>query len=116
MKPLLATFLLLAVSVLAGCASHVSPELRPYTAEESRELALEALNRRGLSFDEYHAKKAELLGAAAEDIRLRQTGRDERRARRTAARSPKLSDCTARSFAQLSVGFPQGAAIGSIPD
>lgn len=62
MKSLLATFLLLAVSVLAGCASHVSPELRPYTAEETRELALEALNRRGLSFEEYHAKKAELLG------------------------------------------------------
>ncbi|EJN31382.1 hypothetical protein PMI35_01517 [Pseudomonas sp. GM78] len=62
MKPLIATCLLLAVSVLAGCASHVSPELRPYTAEETRELALEALNRRGLSFDEYHAKKAELLG------------------------------------------------------
>lgn len=60
MKSLLATFVLLAVSVLAGCASH--PELRPYTAEETRELALEALNRRGLSFEEYHAKKAELLG------------------------------------------------------
>ncbi|GAB6405850.1 hypothetical protein [Pseudomonas sp. MHK4] len=62
MKPLIATILLLAVSVLAGCATHVAPELRPYTAEETRELALEALNRRGLSFDEYHAKKAELLG------------------------------------------------------
>jgi hypothetical protein len=62
MKPLIATILLLAVSVLAGCATHVTPELRPYTAEETRELALEALNRRGLSFDEYHAKKAELLG------------------------------------------------------
>ena len=62
MKPLIATFLLLAVSVLAGCASHVSPELRPYTAEETKELALETLNRRGLSFDEYQAQKAELLG------------------------------------------------------
>ena len=62
MKTLLTPLLLLAVSVLAGCASHVSPELRPYTAEETRELALEALNRRGLSFDEYQAKKAELLG------------------------------------------------------
>lgn len=62
MKLPVATFLLLAASALAGCASHVSPELRPYTAEESKELALEALNRRGLSFDEYHAKKAELLG------------------------------------------------------
>ena len=62
MNRLLTVSLMLAVSVLAGCAGHVSPELRPYTAEESRELALEALNRRGLSFDEYQAKKAELLG------------------------------------------------------
>jgi len=62
MKTVTATLLLLTLSVLAGCASHVSPELRPYTAEETRELAMEALNRRGLSFDEYHAKKAELLG------------------------------------------------------
>ena len=62
MKLLRASFLLLAVAVLAGCASHVSPELRPYTAAETRQLALEALNRRGLSFDEYHAKKAALLG------------------------------------------------------
>lgn len=62
MKTLITTFMLLSLSVLAGCASQNSPELRPYTAEESKELALEALNRRGLSFDEYHAKKAELLG------------------------------------------------------
>ncbi|WP_460141177.1 hypothetical protein [Pseudomonas sp. S2_E01] len=62
MKALLTTAVLLAASVLAGCATHVSPELRPYTDEETRELAMEALNRRGLSFDEYHAKKAELLG------------------------------------------------------
>jgi acyl-[acyl carrier protein]--UDP-N-acetylglucosamine O-acyltransferase len=62
MKTLTTAFVLLTLSVLAGCASHVSPEQRPYTAEESRELAMEALNRRGLSFDEYHAKKAELLG------------------------------------------------------
>ncbi|MFW9077668.1 hypothetical protein ACOI9X_00045 [Pseudomonas sp. P2757] len=62
MNHLLTVSLMLAVSVLAGCASHVSPELRPYSAEESRELALETLNRRGLSFEEYHAKKAELLG------------------------------------------------------
>jgi acyl-[acyl carrier protein]--UDP-N-acetylglucosamine O-acyltransferase len=62
MKTLIASLLLLASAVLAGCAGHVSPELRPYTTEESQELALEALNRRGLSFDEYQAKKAELLG------------------------------------------------------
>ncbi|WP_447793182.1 hypothetical protein [Pseudomonas farris] len=74
MKSLLATFLLLAISVLAGCATHVSPELRPYTAEETRELALEALNRRGLSFDEYHAKKAELLGQPAKSFSFDKQG------------------------------------------
>ncbi|WP_017905568.1 hypothetical protein [Pseudomonas asplenii] len=62
MKHTPAVLLLLLLSVLAGCASHPSPELRPYTAEETRELALEALNRRGLSFEEYHRKKAELVG------------------------------------------------------
>ncbi|SDT37951.1 hypothetical protein NLK61_03795 [Pseudomonas fuscovaginae UPB0736] len=62
MKHAPAVLLLLLLSVLAGCASHPAPELRPYTAEETRELALEALNRRGLSFDEYQRKKAELMG------------------------------------------------------
>lgn len=74
MKPLIATLMLLAVSVLAGCASHVSPELRPYTAEETRELALEALNRRGLSFDEYHAKKAQLVGQPQKTLGFDQKG------------------------------------------
>ncbi|MBC3377347.1 hypothetical protein HU762_25740 [Pseudomonas sp. SWRI92] len=72
MNRILAVLLLLTVTVLSGCASS-SPELRPYTAEESRELALEALNRRGLSFDEYHAKKAELLGPLQKNV-----GFDER--------------------------------------
>lgn len=67
MNHLLTISLLLAVSVLTGCASHVTPEQRPYTAEESRELAMEALNRSGLSFDEYHAKKARLLGQSQFD-------------------------------------------------
>lgn len=62
MKTLITSSLILTLSILAGCASHVSPELRPYTAEETRQLALESLNRRGLSFDEYHEKKAALLG------------------------------------------------------
>lgn len=62
MKTFFATSLILAISVLSGCATHVSPELRPYTADETRQLALESLNRRGLSFDEYHMKKAALLG------------------------------------------------------
>ncbi|MHC8301010.1 hypothetical protein [Pseudomonas sp. ZS1P83] len=74
MKPLIATFLLLAISVLAGCASHVSPELRPYTAEETKELALEDLNRRGLSFEEYHAKKAQLLGQPQESFSFDKQG------------------------------------------
>jgi len=61
MNRLLPLALLITAAVLSGCATHYSPELRPYTAEESRELALEDLNRRGLSFDEYQAKKAQLL-------------------------------------------------------
>lgn len=72
MNRILAVLLLLTASVLSGCATS-SPELRPYTAEETRELALEALNRRGLSFDEYHAKKAELLGPSQKNV-----GFDER--------------------------------------
>ncbi|ALI09182.1 MULTISPECIES: hypothetical protein [Pseudomonas] len=62
-----AVFLLLTATLLGGCASS-SPELRPYTADETRELALEALNRRGLSFEEYHAKKAELLGSSQKNV------------------------------------------------
>ncbi len=60
MNRILAISLLLVTSVLAGCATHPAPELRPYTAEESRQLAMEALNRRGLSFDEYQQKKTHL--------------------------------------------------------
>ncbi|SDB64908.1 hypothetical protein SAMN03159382_05514 [Pseudomonas sp. NFACC23-1] len=67
MNRTLAVLLLLTAALLGGCASS-SPELRPYTADETRELALEALNRRGLSFDEYHAKKAELLGSSQKNV------------------------------------------------
>ena len=62
MNRFLAVSLLLVTSVVAGCATHPSPELRPYTAQETRELALEALSRRGLSFDEYQQQRAALLG------------------------------------------------------
>jgi hypothetical protein len=62
MNRFLAISVLLVTSVLAGCATHSSPELRAYSAEDSKELALEALSRRGLSFDEYQQKKAELTG------------------------------------------------------
>ncbi|MGZ0784011.1 hypothetical protein DNK59_23530 [Pseudomonas sp. TKO26] len=65
MKAYSVVLLLLISSVLAGCASAGAPELRPYTAEESRELALEALNRRGLSFDAYQQEKARLLARPA---------------------------------------------------
>ncbi|CRM44910.1 hypothetical protein IFR08_24355 [Pseudomonas fluorescens] len=58
----LAVSLLLVTSVLAGCATHPSPELRPYTAQETQQLALEALSRRGLSFDDYQRQRAALTG------------------------------------------------------
>jgi hypothetical protein len=61
MNRLAALALLLSAAVLSGCATHHAVELRPYTAEETRQLALEDLNRRGLSFEEYHARKAQLL-------------------------------------------------------
>ena len=58
----LSVALLLVASFLAGCATHPAPELRPYSAEESRQLAMEGLNRRGLSFDEYQQQRAALTG------------------------------------------------------
>ncbi len=62
MNRFFAICVLLVTSVLAGCAAQPSPELRPYTAEETKQLALEALSRRGLSFDEYQQQRAALLG------------------------------------------------------
>ncbi|MFY0751072.1 hypothetical protein [Pseudomonas sp. NFX5] len=62
MNRFLAVCLVIVSAVLAGCANHPSPELRPYTAEESKQLALEALSRRGLSFDEYQQQRAALTG------------------------------------------------------
>jgi hypothetical protein len=58
MNRLLAPSLLIVLAVLAGCASH--PEERGYTAEERHELALEALSRRGLSYDEYQQQRARI--------------------------------------------------------
>ncbi|MCK1785756.1 hypothetical protein L9Z73_15735 [Pseudomonas sp. TNT11] len=63
MNRFLAVCVLLVTSVVAGCAAHPSPELRPYTAQETRELALEALSRRGLSFEEYQQQRAALTQA-----------------------------------------------------
>jgi len=61
MNRILAVALLLCVAVVSGCSTHHAVELRPYTAEETHQLALEDLNRRGLSFDEYQARKAQLM-------------------------------------------------------
>ncbi|MFV3289810.1 hypothetical protein ACNFBR_13785 [Pseudomonas sp. NY11955] len=50
-----ATLAVLAIAIASGCASH--PELRPYTAGEARQLQLEALQRRGLSLDDYEQQR-----------------------------------------------------------
>ncbi|GLO39211.1 MULTISPECIES: hypothetical protein [Pseudomonas] len=49
------TLAVLAIAIVSGCASH--PELRPYTVEETRQLQLEALQRRGLSLDDYEQQR-----------------------------------------------------------
>ena len=50
-----ATLAVLAIAISSGCASH--PELRPYSADETRQLQLEALQRRGLSLDDYEQQR-----------------------------------------------------------
>ena len=50
-----AALAVLAIAISSGCASH--PELRPYTAEEARQLQLEALQRRSLSLDDYEQQR-----------------------------------------------------------
>ena len=62
MKGLAAIALVVLCFAMGGCAQRSAPEERGYSVAESRELALEVLNRRGLSFDEYQRRKAELLG------------------------------------------------------
>lgn len=58
---LLAVLTTLGIAVLSGCANH--PELRPYSAEESRQLQLEALQRQGLSLQAYEQRRLALLRA-----------------------------------------------------
>lgn len=62
MNRLLALALLLTTDVLAGCAGHSALELHPYSADETRQLALEDLSRRGLPFEADELQKAQLLG------------------------------------------------------
>ncbi|HBO2456133.1 TPA: hypothetical protein L4H43_004911 [Pseudomonas aeruginosa] len=45
---------------LAGCASDYNPS-RPYSSDEVRQLALEDLAQRSLSFEEYQAKRQAIL-------------------------------------------------------
>ncbi|MDE1165387.1 MAG: hypothetical protein PW845_08320 [Pseudomonas sp.] len=58
MNRLLASSLLIALAILGGCANH--PEERGYSAAETRELALEQLSRRSLSFDDYQQQRARI--------------------------------------------------------
>ncbi|QXI40345.1 hypothetical protein [Pseudomonas xantholysinigenes] len=58
---LLAALTILGLAVLSGCANH--PELRPYSAEETRQLQLEALQRQGLGQVEYERRKLAVLRA-----------------------------------------------------
>ncbi|QXH34042.1 hypothetical protein [Pseudomonas muyukensis] len=58
---MLAALTALGIAVLSGCANH--PELRPYSAEESRQLQLEALQRQGLSLQAYEQRRLALLRA-----------------------------------------------------
>lgn len=81
--------LLFVTAVLAGCASSPSPELRPYTAEETKELALEALSRRGLSFDEYQQQRAALTGQSQKAFGFDHQA--EMNAQRAAQRSGRAS-------------------------
>lgn len=60
---LLAAF---AVAVLGGCANH--PELRPFSAEETRQLQLEALQRQGLSQENYERRRLAVLRAGQEQV------------------------------------------------
>ncbi|WP_060507509.1 hypothetical protein [Pseudomonas sp. NBRC 111124] len=63
---LLAALSATAIAVLTGCASH--PELRSYTAEETRQLQLESIQRQGLSLDEYELRKRVIERSASPQV------------------------------------------------
>lgn len=74
---------LIALAVLSGCAAQPGPETRPYSAEESFQLSMESLNRRGLSFDDYTRERARLIRSQApqaqglvQQVQVQATGRD----------------------------------------
>ncbi|MBJ9973832.1 hypothetical protein IAE35_02705 [Pseudomonas sp. S75] len=51
----------LVIAVLAGCAS--PPQTHAPSVEDSRQLQLEALQRRGLSLQDYERQRAAILRA-----------------------------------------------------
>jgi uncharacterized lipoprotein YmbA len=64
---LLAALTATAIAVLTGCATG-HPELRPYTAEETRQLQLESIQRQGLSLDEYELRKRVIERSASSQV------------------------------------------------
>ncbi|AZL69259.1 hypothetical protein [Pseudomonas oryziphila] len=56
----------LAIAVLSGCANH--PELRPFTASEAHQLQLEALQRQGLSQEQYEQRRLAVLRADQQQV------------------------------------------------
>lgn len=67
MNKVIALTLVIFTAALAGCAAN-HPEDRPYTAAEQHELALEALSRRGLSFDQYQQERARIESAQVNHV------------------------------------------------
>ena len=63
---LLAALSATALAGLGGCAC--PPVLRPYTAEETRQLQLESIQRQALSLDEYELRKRVILRAASPQV------------------------------------------------
>ncbi|MGY4495737.1 hypothetical protein [Pseudomonas sp. TE3610] len=67
MKSAIAMSIVILAATLAGCAAN-HPEERPYSAEEQHELALEALSRRGLSFDEYQRERTRIERSQTQEV------------------------------------------------
>ncbi len=67
MKNAIALSIVILTATLAGCAAN-HPEERPYSAEEQHELALEALSRRGLSFDEYQRERSRIERSQTQEV------------------------------------------------
>ena len=63
---LLTALIASGITLLSGCANH--PELRPYTAEETRQLQLEALARQGLTHEEYERRRTSVLRSANAEV------------------------------------------------